>query len=190
MIKSKWCKRTLVPLALLTAATMFTVATGNTLLTVAEAASGETSKYYSDYDSMEALIIVFNGHFMRAWHNFSPKRRKKGKHDGLRKSLGPARSRAFIMQNSAAGRLENPRRPAASLICSPHFSAVYLRIPAACSPRSTACFLRRNGGAFGGSPPFLIRWGRGRRKRRCSYPSPGAPRRAHSGCGYCRPRAR
>ena len=53
MIKSKWCKRTLVPLALLTAATMFTVATGNTLLTVAEAASGETSKYYSDYDSME-----------------------------------------------------------------------------------------------------------------------------------------
>ena len=65
MIKSKWCKRTLVPLPLLTAATMFTVATGNTLLTVAEAASGETSKYYSDYDSMEALIIVFNGHFMK-----------------------------------------------------------------------------------------------------------------------------
>ena len=186
MIKSKWCKRTLVPLALLTAATMFTVATGNTLLTVAEAASGETSKYYSDYDSMEALIIVFNGHFMRAWHNFSPKRRKKGKHDGLRKSLGPARSRAFIMQNSAAGRLGFPRRHAASLICSPHFSAVYLRIPAACSPRFTAVFLFRRISA----PRLLIRWGRGRRKRRCSYPSLGAPRRAHSGCGCCRPRAR
>ena len=79
MIKSKWCKRTLVPLALLTAATMFTVATGNTLLTVAEAASGETSKYYSDYDSMEALIIVFNGRFMKGMAQFFTKEKKKKK---------------------------------------------------------------------------------------------------------------
>ncbi len=79
MIKSKWCKRTLVPLALLTAATMFTVATGNTLLTVGEAASGETSKYYSDYDSMEALIIVFNGHFMKGMAQFFTKEKRNRK---------------------------------------------------------------------------------------------------------------